>query len=198
MAKKAIGHSNMQMSQERWDQRANLSHCFTKWDCPACNRSQAQMLPQNPWETADSASVWLGIGYFPMPVELGMYGHPFTESDHYLIFLSFYSLFFPSCITCILPWSSFLNLSSPFPFLLIAPKDSEEKKCQNDCPHNRTACSVPRLFLESLAIAERKIEVDDMSIFLNGREMCVCMFRDFFFFFEKKHLACIYLFLQWK
>ena len=160
------------------------------------------MLLQNFKETADSTSVWLELGTFPMPVELGMYCHPFYWIWPLPYFPFFIHYFSPHVSAAFCPEAASLWTCrfSPSLFLLIAPKDPEGKKCQNDCPHNRTACSVLRLFLESLCNSrETDWSLILTTIFLNGRERCVCMFRDFF---KKKktqnHLPSIYLFLQWK
>lgn len=102
------------LSQERWDQRANLSFLLFTKDCPACNRSQVRCPELQGNSRLSLCVTWIWV-LSPCQWNWECMVILFTESDH-CIFLSLF-IIFPSCITCILPWSSFsLNLSlSPFP-----------------------------------------------------------------------------------
>lgn len=100
------------------------------------------------------------------------------------LFFCLYSLVFPSCVACILPWSSFSEPAAfpPVSLFLTAPEDSL-KKCQNyySCSIFK-AQSALELFLECLCSSRET----DWSLRLTAvclpewwGGVCVCVFGDF-------------------
>lgn len=130
-------------------------------NCPACtNRSQVRCCSGTSRKQQTEPLCHLNWVLSPCQWNWECIVILFTESDHYLIFPFFIHYLSPHVSPAFHPEAASLWTCrfSPFPFLLIAPKDPEEKKCQNDCPQNRLVLYLG-CFLNLSAIAERQIEV---------------------------------------
>ena len=155
------------------------------------------MLPQNFKEIADSTSVWLELGTFPMPVELGMYGHPFYWIWSLPYFPFFIHYFPPHVSPAFCPEAASLWTCRFSPFSSLHQKTLKKRNVRMTIPTTERLVWYLGCFLNLFAIAERQIEVSywQPSSWMVGRCVCVCLEISFFF---KEHLPHIDLFLQWK